>query len=382
MKKRLDGKTVVFTGGSSGIGKHTVRYLSMNHGAKVIIPARYMSKCEAAVADMEKDYRSIMDSKILPKTKKVGLKNPSDLVECRYCDLANYDTVRQFAKEVEKCDILVNNAAVFKPQTNSTIEVEHIVDNKKKTFKYDVAYTVDKQEETLQTNHTSHFLLSNLLLPKMRQTTKTPTILNVSCEGHLHGNLIVTDLDRLKVKDEKEAQYGNRGRHLYTQSKLANILFTKEAAQKWPDVTVFSVNPGSAKDTGLGRHMTKTGTDHVRGLDVGAKISHAVNESASELAQNMTYLLTSKNIMSGWHYTHREPTIDLPHTEGVDVGKDEKIAGIRLPGRLEVDIYDGKHSDILWKISKLLSGLDKDLAYQNDNFCRREDLGPASSQTG
>ena len=92
----------------------------------------------------------------------IGLPN----LKVKKCDLASFASVREFCKQVEreekKVDILINNAAAF--------------DTKR-------VLTEDGQETVFQVNHLSHFLLTNLLLDKMK-AAKAARIINVSSLGH------------------------------------------------------------------------------------------------------------------------------------------------------------------------------------------------------
>ena len=94
--------------------------------------------------------------------KDIGLPN----IKVMKCDLASFASVREFCKQVDKeekkVDILVNNAAAF-----STTRV----------------ITEDGQEMVFQVNHLSHFLLTNLLMDKMK-AAKAARIINVSSLGH------------------------------------------------------------------------------------------------------------------------------------------------------------------------------------------------------
>ena len=99
-------------------------------------------------------------------------------------------------------DILINNAGVFLPEKSTT---------------------EDGYETTFQVNHLSHFLLTQLLLPKLRES-KPSRIVNVSSIAHQRGKLDFTDLNfEAKTYDGIQA---------YCDSKLANVLFTKSLANK------------------------------------------------------------------------------------------------------------------------------------------------------
>lgn len=106
--------------------------------------------------------------------------------------------------------------------------------------------TKDGLEMQIGTNHFGHFLLTNLLLDLIKSSTPA-RIINVSSIGHKWGRLNREDL-------QLEKSYN--GWTSYFQSKLANVLFTRELAKrlKGTQVTVNSLHPGSVK-TELGRNL-------------------------------------------------------------------------------------------------------------------------------
>lgn len=106
--------------------------------------------------------------------------------------------------------------------------------------------TKDGLELQLGVNHMGHFLLTNLLLDKLKQSGPSRIVV-VSSIAHTRGDINVTDLNSEKSYDEGKA---------YNQSKLANILFSNELAKrlKSSGVTVNALHPGIV-DTELMRHM-------------------------------------------------------------------------------------------------------------------------------
>ncbi|XP_041069726.1 retinol dehydrogenase 12 [Carcharodon carcharias] len=205
---RLDGKTVLITGANTGIGKETARELAQR-GARVIIACRDLSKAEVAAQEIRED---------------TGNKQ----VVVRELDLANLKSIRQFAeniiKEEKLLNVLVNNAGVMMcPFTK----------------------TSDGFEMQFGVNHLGHFLLTYLLLDLVQRSAPA-RIVNVSSFAHVFGRINFKDLQSEKSYD---------GGLAYCQSKLANILFTRELAKRLrgTKVTVNSVHPGSVKSE-LTRH--------------------------------------------------------------------------------------------------------------------------------
>lgn len=132
----------------------------------------------------------------------------------------------RFKSERKELHILINNAGVMrcpKMLTNDGIELQ------------------------LGTNHMAHFLLTNLLLDLLKQSAPS-RIVNVSSLAHTRGQINVADLNSEQKYDSGDA---------YSQSKLANVLFTLELAKRLTNsgVTANSLHPGIVH-TELGRHMS------------------------------------------------------------------------------------------------------------------------------
>ncbi|XP_051866205.1 retinol dehydrogenase 12 [Pristis pectinata] len=205
---RLNGKTVVITGANTGIGKETARDLAQR-GARVIIACRDLTKAEAAAQEIRED---------------TGNKQ----VIVRELDLGNTRSIYQFAeniiKEEKVINILINNAGVMMCPYMKTS---------------------DGFEMHFGVNHLGHFLLTFLLLDLIKRSAPA-RIINVSSFAHVFGRINFQDL-------QSEKSY--EGALAYCQSKLANILFTRELAKRLKDtkVTVNSLHPGSVK-TELTRH--------------------------------------------------------------------------------------------------------------------------------
>ncbi|XP_066552663.1 retinol dehydrogenase 13 [Amia ocellicauda] len=208
-KAKIKGKTVVITGANTGIGKETARELA-RRGGRIIMGCRDMMKCEEAAKEIRGDTLN---------------RN----VYARQIDLASLKSIREFAEKIiqeeERVDILINNAGVMRcPQWK----------------------TEDGYEMQFGVNHLGHFLLTNLLLEKLKKFAPS-RIINLSSLAHVVGDIDFDDLHWEKKKyDTKRA---------YCQSKLANVLFTKELATRLQGtgVTANALHPGVVA-TDLGRH--------------------------------------------------------------------------------------------------------------------------------
>jgi NAD(P)-dependent dehydrogenase (short-subunit alcohol dehydrogenase family) len=170
----FSGRTVIVTGANSGLGEVTARELA-RVGAKTILAVRNTTKGDEAAAGMTGD------------------------VEVRKLDLQDLASVRAFADGVEGVDVLINNAGIM-------------------AVPY--AQTVDGFESQIGTNHLGHFALTNLLLPKI-----TERVVTVSSMMHLLGYISLRDLNWKSRPYSAWVAYG--------QSKLANLLFTKELQRRF-----------------------------------------------------------------------------------------------------------------------------------------------------
>ncbi|XP_072929644.1 retinol dehydrogenase 13-like [Epargyreus clarus] len=207
---KAEGKTVIITGASSGIGQQTAWEFA-NRGAKVFMACRDMEKCEAVRRD-------------------IVLETNNKYVYCRPCDLASVASIREFVAryktEEPHVHVLVNNAAEMEPPRG---------------------VTRDGFETQLGVNHLGHFLLTNLLLDTLKQSTPS-RVVQVTCEVAQRGRLRRDDLNHSAQYDAHQA---------YCQSKLANLLFAKELGRRMleTNVAVIAVDPGFS-DTDLTRHMS------------------------------------------------------------------------------------------------------------------------------
>lgn len=208
-KAQLDGKTVLITGANTGIGKETAVDLA-RRGARVILACRDMERANKAAEDVKK-------------------QSGNDNVIVKKVDLASLQSVRQLAKDVlateERLDILINNAGIMscpKWQTEDGFEMQFGV------------------------NHLGHFLLTNCLLDLLKKSSPS-RIVNVSSLAHERGQIYFDDINQ-----DKDYQPWKS----YGQSKLANVLFTRELAKRLQGtgVTTYSLHPGVIR-TELGRHF-------------------------------------------------------------------------------------------------------------------------------
>ncbi|KAH3855034.1 retinol dehydrogenase 12-like [Dreissena polymorpha] len=198
---KLHNRTVLITGANTGIGKETARDLA-GRGARVILACRDMNRAQEAADDIK---RSTGNSNVIVYK----------------LDLASLESVRDCATELlekeDRLDILINNAGIMMTPYWKT---------------------KDGFEMQLGTNHLGHFLFTNLLLDLVKKSAPS-RIINVSSRAHMRGlrRINFDDLNSEKLYSPMNA---------YAQSKLANILFTRELDRrlKGTSVTAVSLHPG------------------------------------------------------------------------------------------------------------------------------------------
>ncbi|XXT20055.1 SDR family oxidoreductase [Sorangium sp. So ce429] len=196
----MNGKICVVTGGNTGIGKETARGLAQR-GARVVLACRDTGKAEAARDDI---------------ARTTGSKD----VEVMALDLASKASIRAFAEALrakhDRLDVLVNNAGVWQSSRGTTR---------------------DGIEATFGVNHVGTWLLTQELLPLLKQSAPSRIVV-LSSKLHSRGKMGWDDLQFERRKYSPGTAYN--------QSKLANVLFTKALARRLEGtgVTVNAVHPG------------------------------------------------------------------------------------------------------------------------------------------
>ncbi|XP_004624827.1 retinol dehydrogenase 11 [Octodon degus] len=205
---QLPGKVAIVTGANTGIGKETAKELA-RRGARVYLACRDVQKGEAVA-------------------REIQAVTGNQQVLVRKLDLADTKCIRAFAKdfleEEKHLHILINNAGVMMCPYSKT---------------------ADGFEMHIGVNHLGHFLLTHLLLEKLKESAPS-RIINVSSSGHLLGRIQFHNLQGEKFYHSGLA---------YCHSKLANVLFTRELARRLQGsgVTAYSVHPGTVHSQ-LTRH--------------------------------------------------------------------------------------------------------------------------------
>lgn len=261
----MRGRVCLVTGATSGIGRCAALALA-NQGATLVLVARNLEKA------------SQLKQQILSTTACAD-------VELIIGDLASLEDVRQIAQTFidsgKPLHVLLNNAGVF---------------NLKRKV------TVDGYEEMFAVNHLAYFLLTHLLLERLRGNFPA-RIVNVASDAHAYCNCGINF-------EDINFEQGYRAMKVYGHSKLANILFTRQLAKKLEGTNVSAncCHPGVVA-TGLGTNNGVTGrlvmallTPFIRSPERGAATS--------------VYLASSPEVAgSGGYYADCKPAKLKPWAE-------------------------------------------------------------------
>jgi NAD(P)-dependent dehydrogenase (short-subunit alcohol dehydrogenase family) len=280
--RSIEGKVCLVTGATAGLGLVTARELA-RAGAHVIGTGRTQDRCSNAV-------RQIREA--------TGTSSIDYLV----ADLSRQAEVRELAARVQsmtpRLDVLVNNAGGIYLKRE---------------------LSADGLEMTFALNHLGYFLLTNLLLDLLKASAPA-RIVNVSSAAHLGGKINFDDL---------QAKKRYSGWRAYQQSKLANLLFTRELARRLEGtgVTANALHPGYV-NTQIFRVKGFAGWLMRRAADLFAI-------TPEQGAQTSIYLATSPEVegITGKYFVKQKPAPSSPAS------------------------HDDATARRLWEVSESLTGL-------------------------
>jgi NAD(P)-dependent dehydrogenase (short-subunit alcohol dehydrogenase family) len=247
---------MLVTGATSGIGAVTARALAAT-GATVVLVGRDRARAEASV-------------------EKIRRETGSQTVDYLLADLSSQAEIRRLADEFlgryDRLDVLVNNAgAMFWSRQE----------------------TVDGLERTLALNHLSYFLLTNLLLDRLKASAPA-RIVSVASDAHQGARVDFNDL---------QGKRSYAGMQAYGQSKLANVLFTYELARRLggTGVTANTLHPGFV--------ATSFAANNGGIIRLAMGILHRFALSPEQGAQTSIYLAASPEVegVTGKYFERSKP---------------------------------------------------------------------------
>ncbi|WP_370650182.1 SDR family oxidoreductase [Oscillochloris sp. ZM17-4] len=262
------GKTVVVTGANSGIGRVTALELARK-GATVVMICRSRSKGEAA-------------------RDAIIAESGNQQVELILADFASLSSVRRGAEEFltrhDRLHVLVNNAGLYLGER---------------------LLSQEGHEMTFAVNHLAPFLLTNLLLGALRAAAPA-RVVTVSSGAHMAGHIRFDDLD---------SKRGYRGFRAYSDSKLANVLFSNELARRLAGggVSSNSLHPGAVATN------FASGSGGLLGIGFGLMRPFFI--SPEQGAQTSIYLASSPGVagVSGQYFAKSRPTRSSAESTNVAV---------------------------------------------------------------
>ncbi|OHF03026.1 short-chain dehydrogenase/reductase [Colletotrichum orchidophilum] len=258
----LEGKIILITGANSGLGKQSVLEFSRHGPAQIWLAARNLEKAQAAANDIKQQV-------------------PGAPIKLLELDLGSFDSIKRAAdtvlSETGRLDVLMLNAGIMATPPGMTSEG------------YEVQFG---------TNHMGHALLTKLLLPLLQKTARSDSnsdvrVISLSSYGHAYATKGGVQYDSLKTEAEALGPYGR-----YSQSKLANVLWARQLAKEYPDITVAAVHPGVVS-TNLAAGTTGS-------PKVVQYLMHFANRwlvnSVEKGARNQLWASISKEVQSGEYY--------------------------------------------------------------------------------
>jgi NAD(P)-dependent dehydrogenase (short-subunit alcohol dehydrogenase family) len=255
----MTGKTVVVTGSTGGIGLESVRALS-KLGARVVIVGRNEQKLASAAESIEGE------------------------VVAQQADLSLLAEVRQLAdrliESTQRIDVLINNVGVLLPERTETDE---------------------GLEMSFATNLAGHFLLTNLLLPRLAESG-TARVISVSSGGMYAARIDPSDLQFIRRR--------YTGKAAYASSKRGQVILTEMWAERLPGrkVVFNSMHPGWAKTAGV-----------ADSLPVFNKVMRPLLRTPAEGADTIIWLAVAEEPGSGsgrfWFDREEAPTHLMDSTQ-------------------------------------------------------------------
>ena len=281
MPADLTGRVCVITGASRGIGKASAEALA-DLGANVVLVCRRQADGDKVASEISRRSAAV-----------------PDVVEA---DLSSQSEIRRAAGEIRErhpaVQVLINNAGLFTRRRQ---------------------LTVDGLEQQFAVNHLAYFLFTNLLLDCLRAGAPS-RIINVSSGAHSGSQLDFADL---------QGERSNNGNRAYSQSKLANILFTYELARRLrgTGVTANCLHPGVI--------ATRLLADYMGMPAAGGALARTFGAKPEKGAETIVYLASSQEVegVTGKYFVNKRPVTSSRES------------------------YDEAAARRLWEVSERLTGI-------------------------
>lgn len=257
----LDGKVILVTGGNVGLGKQAVLQFAKHHPKQIWLASRSLEKASAAADEIKKQVAGA----------PVNIK-PLVL------DLTSFDSIKKAAatvlEESDRLDILMLNAGIMATAPGLTQEG------------YEIQFG---------TNHMGHAFLTKLLLPLLEKTAignnADVRVISLASYGHASAKGGIS-LETPKTLAENLTAYER-----YFQSKLANVLWARQLAKAYPQLTVASIHPGVVQT-----QLMEGATGSPGYIKFLTKIGYKLLATVEDGAKNQLWASVSKDVKSGEYY--------------------------------------------------------------------------------
>lgn len=292
----LSGKVVIITGANIGLGYESARMMAQK-GAEVIIASRTPAKGEAAM-------------------NMIQTAAPNAKVHYSRLDLADLESVRGFAeafnREYDRLDVLMNNAGVMATPPQKT---------------------KDGFELQFGTNHLGHFALTGLLMERLI-TTPESRVVNVSSIAAERGTMQFDDL----MWEQNYDRFG-----VYSQSKLANLLFTRRLNQRLQAANAAVV--GVAAHPGVSNTNLSSSMNIPIPMGLVRPILGLMTMSAAEGALSQVRAAVAPDVARDDYY-----------------GPDGRMRGKPVKVEMPPQAHDDAVAERLWAVSEELTGITYSLS--------------------
>ncbi|KAJ1334922.1 retinol dehydrogenase 12 [Microdochium nivale] len=256
----LKDKVILVTGGSSGLGMQSILDFARHEPKEIWLGARSATKAQAAIDDIK-------------------AKVPNATVKFVQMELGSFASIRTAAKTVldstDRLDILLLNAGIMAGAPGAT---------------------EDGYEIQFGTNHMGHALLTKLLKPLLLKTAEQhggARVVVLSSAGHSYTPTGGIDFSTLKTPGDTLNSWQR-----YGQSKLANILFAKELARRYPQIKAASLHPGVIKT-----NLSSTAKSNSWLMSVIVPLTSKFITDVETGAHGQLWASTSNDVVSGTYYT-------------------------------------------------------------------------------
>ncbi|KAL4953684.1 hypothetical protein BDW69DRAFT_205697 [Aspergillus filifer] len=278
----LEGKTILVTGGNIGLGKQSALQYAKHNPSFIWLAARSRDKAEVAIDEIKSQ---------LPQDTKANIK----FLEL---DLASFDSIREAARRVladsDRLDILLLNAGIMAAPPG---------------------LTKDGYELQFGTNYLGHILFAKRLLPLLQKTATLPNadvrLINITSRGHLLAPKEGIKYDTLRTTANELGPYRR-----YGQSKLAQILWTREAAKHYPNIKINAIHPGAVRT-----NLMNNATGSAWWVKLLGKLATYLVTPVEQGVKNQLWASVSSEIKTGWYY---EP-VGISGSES-ELARDEALA--------------------------------------------------------